>query len=157
MWAYHQELQELQQRLQQQQQQQQQQSCEGFDWEFRPELYVRLSRGKAADAAQDTEDLLQQTAAISNSYSYNEWELRRQVLQQVQQQNRSSTGMQTLLSSFRTDAETQFATTAAAATNTPIAAAAAAGQRSSRAFAGLRGVSAQANKPMKELILKFNF
>ncbi|CDJ62668.1 hypothetical protein, conserved [Eimeria necatrix] len=169
-WAYHQELQELQTRLQQrqtqegqqQEQQQQEQQLWEADWEYRPELYVRISEGKAADAAVDTADLLQLTAELrsskssSSSYSYDEWELRRRVLQQVRLCACASRSMQTLLSTFKRDAESQTIEKKETATNTAVAAATG-GPHSSRSFVGLRGADATANKPLREVVLRVNF
>ena len=144
-WAFHQEL------------QQQQQQEEEAAWELRPELYVRLSEGKAADAAADTSDLLQLTAEPKSSSSSSDgWELHRRLLQQARLADCESRGSQTLLSTFYKDAETQETERKETATNTDVAAATV-GPRSTRRFRGLRGTDAMGEKPINTVVLRFKF
>ncbi|KAL8435650.1 hypothetical protein Efla_007283 [Eimeria flavescens] len=148
-WAYKQELQHLKQ------QQQQKQQDKGWVGSCRLELCVRLSEGKGADAATDTDDLLQQTAQqrSSSSSSSDEWELRRQALQQARLCSCLTRSTQTALSSFFRDAETQQEESTETATNTD-AAAATVGPRSSRHLLGLRGSAAKTNQPLQSITLR---
>ncbi|KAL8455552.1 hypothetical protein Emag_000681 [Eimeria magna] len=152
-WAYTQEL----WRLQQQQQQQQRAGEVGEECPL--ELCVRLSEGKAADAANDTSDLLQLTAqprsssSSSSSSSWDEWELRRQALQQARLCGCETRSMQTEMTAFFRDAETQQEETKETATNTDVAAATV-GPRSIRRFRGLRGAAAKEDKPLETVVYR---
>ncbi|OEH80465.1 hypothetical protein cyc_01048 [Cyclospora cayetanensis] len=153
VWAYHQELRQLQaQALQLQEAQGEQQA----DWDFRPELWVRLSAGKSADAPTSTDDLLQLTAEPFSSKCCDEWELRRQALQQARLCDCECRSTQTLLSSFQREAETQATERRETATSTDVAAGTSC-PRSTLRLRGLRGVDAQANNPLKTLVFRLNF
>lgn len=118
-------------------------------------LTLRLSEPVSNDACTDVDDLLQATRSFRFGYSSCEWEWRRRALQLARLQHCVTRSGQTLLSHFRTDAESQTQG-ARSVGQSPDCSKGTHAAKASRAITGLRGLSAAQGKDAKTIRMKMH-